>query len=148
MGVIFSQILPVVRYKSFEAFNQWWAEDCRKKINKQVLKDVKGSPCKIYSFGNNWLIPADWNMYEKTFNYNDNTHLTKAGYLCLMKNLLSKLTLLHGDFFGKVRGNESQKTNSNKQAGKTEVQVEKPQGDTKSQMVDVKKPEPQVSGGQ
>lgn len=35
-GTIFSQILPVVKYKTFDAINQWWAEDVMKKINKQM----------------------------------------------------------------------------------------------------------------
>ncbi len=40
-GMVYSQIMPVVRFPTFVQKDQWWAEDARQMINKLVYEHTE-----------------------------------------------------------------------------------------------------------
>ncbi len=111
-GVIFSQIMPVIRYPSFAQKDQWWAEDTRQIVNKMVYNHAERHYNEILTVSHKWFCSADWAMYAKFKNPSDEVHLSLPGYLCFLKKLSYYLQIVCEDMAedGLLEGYEIPKT--------------------------------------
>ena len=85
--IIFSEIIPRIKYNKFKINKQEDADQIRRITNRQVEIECYNQEYPLSSIRHAYIQRGEWELYEKFHNMKDNSNLSVEGLIELLKDI-------------------------------------------------------------